>query len=70
MNNIDKYIKKVNEMSTQEKLVELASLTYKLYNIKSFIQQQFIKYCIRIVISRLLKHKKFFINQANYWLDY
>jgi hypothetical protein len=68
MNSIDRYIKKINEMSTQEKIIELASLTYKLYNIKSFAQQQFLKYCIRILVSKILKHQKFFIGQANYWL--
>lgn len=69
MININEYVKKVNKMTTQEKLIELASLTYKLYNIKSFVRQQFIKYCIRILIFKLIKHKKFFINQADYWLS-
>jgi len=70
MNPIEKYIVKVNNMSNQEKIIELGTLVYNLYNIQSFAKQQFIRYCIRIIIRKLSKHRKFFINQANYWFIY
>jgi hypothetical protein len=55
MNPFQKEIKKYQNMSKQELLLEIGVLLYKLYNFKTTVTHLAIKYSIRLITSELSK---------------
>lgn len=53
MNPINKMLNKYKSMSNRDLLIELGTLVFQSYNIKSIIVHHMIKYAIRILLYEL-----------------